>query len=186
MFWESVIPSDGIPRQLQWSVRAEGSLGSWGPTFVTLSQYLGTGVVSRGRMTIQPNLNMTISVSPFLNNPSDTEAVVAGVKSFMTAASSKNITFLHPAPGVTAAEYVNSYSSPRGSNHWLGTCKMGTVDGRAGNGTTGAVVDTNTRVYGTENLFVVDGSIFPGHVTTNPSAPIMIVAERAAEIILSL
>lgn len=48
------------------------------------------------------------------------------------------------------------------------------------------MVDTNTKVYGTDNLFVVDASIFPGMVTANPSAYIMVVAEHAAEKILNL
>ncbi len=60
---------------------------------------------------------------------------------------------------------------------------MGTDDGRTG-GT--SVVDTNTKVYGTDNLFVVDASIFPGHITSNPTAPIMIIAEHAAAKILAL
>ena len=60
---------------------------------------------------------------------------------------------------------------------------MGTDDGRSG-GT--AVVDTNTKVYGTDNLFVVDASIFPGHVTSNPTAAIMIVAEHAVAKILAM
>jgi len=60
---------------------------------------------------------------------------------------------------------------------------MGTDDGTKG-GT--AVVDTNTKVWGTDNLFVVDASIFPGHVTGNPTAAIMIVAEQAAAKILAL
>lgn len=60
---------------------------------------------------------------------------------------------------------------------------MGADDGRSG-GT--AVVDTNTKVYGTDNLFVVDASIFPGHITSNPTAAIMIVAEQAAAKILAL
>jgi cellobiose dehydrogenase (acceptor) len=77
---------------------------------------------------------------------------------------------------------VVSYSNRR-SNHWMGTAKMGTDDGRQG-GT--AVVDTNTKVYGTDNLFVVDASIFPGMPTTNPSAYIVIAAERASERILAL
>lgn len=71
----------------------------------------------------------------------------------------------------------------RRANHWIGTAKIGTDDGRNG-GT--AVVDVNTKVYGTDNLFVVDASIFPGMVTTNPSALIVIVAERASERILAL
>lgn len=60
---------------------------------------------------------------------------------------------------------------------------MGLDDGRLGGS---AVVDINTKVYGTDNLFVVDASIFPGHVTGNPSAAIVTVAERAFERISSL
>lgn len=60
---------------------------------------------------------------------------------------------------------------------------MGTDSGLNG-GT--AVVDTDTLVYGTDNLHVVDASIFPGIMTTNPSALIVAVAERASERILAL
>jgi len=41
-------------------------------------------------------------------------------------------------------------------------------------------------VYGTDNLFVVDASIFPGITTGNPSAAIIIAAEHAADKILAL
>ena len=61
---------------------------------------------------------------------------------------------------------------------------MGLDDGRKANGT--AVVDTNTKVYGMDNVFVVDASIFPGHITGNPSAMIVIAAEHAADKILAL
>ena len=71
----------------------------------------------------------------------------------------------------------------RRANHWIGTVKLGTDDGRTG-GT--AVVDTNTKVYGTDNLFVVDASIFPGLMTANPSGMIVTVAEHAAKKILAL
>ncbi|PWW75964.1 GMC oxidoreductase [Tuber magnatum] len=187
MFWETVVPSDGTPRHLQWTVRAEGSHNESGNTVVTMSQYLGRGTKSRGRMTIQSNLNTAITGNPFLNDAGDTEAVILGVQSLMNAASADaSITFLHPASGLTAAEYVNTYVGPRGTNHWIGTCKMGTDDGTKGNGTFGSVVDTNTKVYGTENLFVIDASIFPAHITINPSATIMIAAEKAVENILAL
>jgi cellobiose dehydrogenase (acceptor) len=71
----------------------------------------------------------------------------------------------------------------RRSNHWMGTAKIGTDDGRAGGS---AVVDLNTKVYGTDNLFVVDASIFPGVPTTNPSAYIVTAAEHASQKILAL
>lgn len=48
------------------------------------------------------------------------------------------------------------------------------------------MVDLNTKVYGTDNIFVVDASIFPGHITGNPSAAIVIAAEHAAAKILAL
>lgn len=75
-------------------------------------------------------------------------------------------------------------TSNRRANHWIGTNKIGKDDGREADGT--AVVDLNTKVWGTDNLFVVDASIFPGMITTNPSAYIVTVAERAAERILAL
>jgi cellobiose dehydrogenase (acceptor) len=48
------------------------------------------------------------------------------------------------------------------------------------------VVDIDTRVYGTDNLFVVDASIFPGMPTGNPSAMIVIASEQAAARILAV
>jgi len=77
---------------------------------------------------------------------------------------------------------VVSYSNRR-ANHWMGTNKIGRDDGRLGGS---AVVDTDTRVYGTDNLFVVDASIFPGTPTTNPSSYIVTAAEHASQKILAL
>jgi cellobiose dehydrogenase (acceptor) len=65
----------------------------------------------------------------------------------------------------------------------MGTCKLGTDSGLKG-GT--SVVDKNAKVYGTDNIFVVDASIFPGMVTTNPSALIVTASEHASTKILAL
>jgi len=61
---------------------------------------------------------------------------------------------------------------------------MGLDDGRKADGT--AVIDTNTKVYGTDNIFVVDASIWPGMPTGNPSASIVVTAEHASDLILAL
>ncbi|KAI5801165.1 cellobiose dehydrogenase-like protein [Geopyxis carbonaria] len=186
--YDRIAGADGITRQIQWTARAEGSLGESATTMVTISQYLGTGFTSRGRITIKSNLDMIVSTLPYVRNSDDEDAVIQGVQNLISAlkVNSTKITLVHPTANETAESYVKSYIQNRGSNHWLGTAKMGLDDGTKTNGTTGSVVDTDTKVYGTDNLFVIDGSIFPGHVSTNPSAPILIAAEHATELRLTV
>lgn len=155
---------------------------------MTLSQYLGRGQVSRGRTTITGSLGMTVSTQPFFHNDGDREAVIQGIENMQAALSNiEGLEWVVPAANQSAADYVDSLlvtANGRRSNHWMGTAKMGLDDGRGNNGT--AVVDLDTKVYGTDNVFVVDASIFPGELTGNPSAAIVIAAERAAERILAL
>ena len=47
-----------------------------------------------------------------------------------------------------------------------------------------AVVDSQTRVHGIENLHVVDSSVFPTIPNGNLNAPTIMVAEKAADHIL--
>ena len=48
-----------------------------------------------------------------------------------------------------------------------------------------AVVDTKCRVYGVDRLRVVDTSIFPTVISGNTNAPTIMVAEKAADMILA-
>jgi choline dehydrogenase/4-pyridoxate dehydrogenase len=61
--------------------------------------------------------------------------------------------------------------------HTLGTCKMGIVSDPA------AVVDTDLRVFGVKSLRVVDASVMPDLVGGNINAPVMMIAEKAADLI---
>ncbi len=65
-----------------------------------------------------------------------------------------------------------------GSYHPAGTCKMGSLSDPM------AVVDPRLRVIGVPGLHVVDASVFPTQPSGNLNASVMMVAEKASDMIL--
>jgi choline dehydrogenase len=86
---------------------------------------------------------------------------------------------LSPGPSVETPEEILDWVARDAETalHPSCTCKMGTDDR--------SVVDpANMRVHGVDGLRVVDASVFPYVTNGNIYAPVMMVAEKAADLIL--
>jgi choline dehydrogenase-like flavoprotein len=85
---------------------------------------------------------------------------------------------LVPGPEVQGDEALAGYARNFAVTgvHPGGTCRMGSD--------AGAVVDSELRVKGVDALRVVDGSIMPTLIGGNTNAPIIMIGEKAADMIL--
>jgi len=85
---------------------------------------------------------------------------------------------LAPGKDVQTDEEILDFVAREGESayHPSCTCKMGYDEM--------SVVDADLRVHGVENLRVVDASVMPSITNGNIYAPVMMIAEKAADIIL--
>ena len=122
-----------------------------------------------------------------LSDPDDLTDLVTGARllrrlASMPALASIIAEEMHPGPGVAtdddAALAADVRARASSVFHPTSTCRMG-VDPRA------SVVDARLRVHGLAGLRVVDASVFPAVTSGNTNAPVLMVAERAADLILT-
>ena len=81
---------------------------------------------------------------------------------------------VRPGPGYDSEEELQRAASEVGTTifHPAGTAAMGTV------------VDSQLRVIGLDRLRVIDASVMPRITSGNTNAPVMMIAEKGAEMIL--
>lgn len=120
----------------------------------------------------------------YLSDERDMQTLVDGFKiSRKILASSafneRRAEEVYPGEKVQTDEQIRGYIRSHAETiyHPVGTCKMGHDDQ--------AVVDDQLRVHGLQGLRVIDASVMPTLVSGNTNAPTIMIAEKAAEMILA-
>tara|TARA_Y100000590_G_scaffold468126_2_gene649632 strand:+ start:29 stop:1648 length:1620 start_codon:yes stop_codon:yes gene_type:complete len=142
---------------------------------------------SRGEILLNPKniyLNPIIHAN-YLSSHLDMECLREGVKllrKIFSQASLKPFIKYEIEPGdlVRSNEEIENWISKNADTvfHPVGTCKMGTAED------TKAVVDSQMKVFGIENLMIADASVMPTMPSANTNAPTIMIAEKAAELII--
>ena len=142
---------------------------------------------SRGRITLRSSdpFDAPIIDPRYMTNPYDLALQVEGMKAARGIAAQEPLKSmlaaeLMPGPGATDDASMERHVRASGNCIWhpVGTCRMGQGDD--------AVVDAQLRVRGIRDLRVVDASIMPQIISGNTNAPTIMIAEKAADMILSV
>jgi choline dehydrogenase len=191
-FWRSdpALPAPDI----QWHVLPVPyqNYGLADPAIRALSVLITlVAVGSRGRIrlrTADPRHKPAIDPA-YLSDMADLNpllSAIAQVREFAAARPLSKICQSELAPGDglrTEAELVDWIRSDITTiYHPAGTCAMGGDSVLAASKLT-SVVDTDLRVRGVERLRVVDASVMPTVPRGNTNAPVIAIAERAADLI---
>ncbi len=140
---------------------------------------------SRGEVSINSSNpeDLPTIIPNYLSTESDREVAVESIKvarKIAQANSIKDHILDEFIPGASYSSDEELLEAARNHSqsiyHPVGTCKMGHDKE--------SVVDDQLRVHGVKNLRVVDASIMPELVSGNTNAPTMMIAEKAAKMIL--
>lgn len=119
----------------------------------------------------------------YLSDPYDLATMVAGVRLArrifgQDAFAPYREVEIKPGEAVQSQSALEDYVRANGESihHHVGTCRMGMDDG--------SVVDAQLRVHGISGLRVIDASIIPEIISGNTNLCAMMIAEKAADLVL--
>lgn len=140
---------------------------------------------SRGQIGLQSSdPRAAARIEPnYLSHPDDMATLVKGVRAARKILAERAFDLyrgeeIFPGSTVQSDEQIRQFIRTKAGTiyHPVGTCKMG-QDAMA-------VVDSQLRVHGMQGLRVVDASIMPTLIGGNTNAPTVMIAEKAAQMIL--
>ncbi|MCZ4256737.1 GMC family oxidoreductase N-terminal domain-containing protein [Sulfitobacter sp. G21635-S1] len=137
----------------------------------------GSCHVTAGGAGVQPDIRLN-----YLSAEKDRQIAVKSVKQVRQLMSAKALAPFHPneilpGPGVRSDDDLIKGAGDIATTifHPVGTCKMGSDDR--------AVVDCELKVRGLSGLRVMDASIMPKITSGNTASPVVMIAEKAADMI---
>ncbi|KAJ4415376.1 hypothetical protein N0V82_007371 [Gnomoniopsis sp. IMI 355080] len=170
-FWTTVTANDSTTRYIQGTVAPAAN------NTIKIKTYLTHGLTSHGVLEVTDAGATTFSTSCYLQTSADIAAITEWMNKLIAMTQADDSPF--EALTKTAAELISTDNISEG-DHYVGSARMG----ESNDGT--SVVDASTlKVWGTDNIYVVDGSIHPDLPTGNSQAIIMVAAEKATSIILN-
>lgn len=141
---------------------------------------------SRGRVEIRSlGVNDTPLIQPnYLSDERDLDVAADAIRLTRRIVAAPALSAYRPeeykpGPDYQDAEGLREAARDIGTTifHPVGTCKMG--------GGAEAVVDAQLRVHGIPGLRIADASIMPRIVSGNTCSPVVMIAEKAAQLILN-
>ena len=188
LYMKSANMNDGFAADLQFFVTpfAPAQAGAVGKSKMMSISVQTCRPKSRGQVSLRSAnpIDAPLIDPRYMTHPYDLALQIEGLRAARDITAQeplKSLIAAELAPGAHALDDASLEHHIRATSgciwHPVGTCRMGNGED--------AVVDAQLRVRGVRSLRVVDASVMPQITSGNTNAPTIMIAEKAADMILS-